>query len=660
MSTNDDAVDEPSKCEEGLLLEYDVILCGTGLVQSILASSLARAGKSILHVDARDFYGETDGVLTLPFIQSGHLWSKETVQEEIREMNSSIPLNVPSLTLHSTSQLDNVPVLVGTEVETPYGRGHVISLPSKESNKISILLDKWTSANGNSPHLHIGLPDTPMDDFLAYLVKQSIQPTILKRAQNILKSQSRSFAMDLSPNLIFASGVATHSFLTSGVAEYLEFKSVEGLLWFQDGQLSRVPCSKGDVFSSKLLKPMEKRRLMKFLQVVMDYGVNQQFTQMPSEEDESTSTVKEASVQSLNERTLNQGRSLSRPQNKAVSTTDLEDLMKEIENGNRTLQSYLENKHKLSHHLIDLVRYALALENNIELISLEEGMKNLCKHLQGLGKYGTTAFLTPLYGSGEFSQAFCRSAAVHGGTYLLRRQPRDILVGDDGNVSGIVLMDNDNNTLKTIKCKHVVTSRASLPVTSKQFILRRISIFLGRVVNDATEQRHVILIPPESKNVGNSNVIHGLALDWYSRIAAPETTVLHLSTTVSNLDDVSFLDRAAESMMPVGSTEIYHVTFSHVSPTSTFQTTLGLHICPASAQRLVADTAFGDAKVIFENVCQNVDFLALSKEMNTAVQERQMGHNDDDDERMLLESAVGMIESKDNIKNALDKDKVVS
>ena len=536
----------------------------------------------------------------------------------------------------------------------------MISLPSKESNKISILLDTWTLANGNAPHLHIGLPDTPMDDFLAYLVKQSIQPTILKRAQNILKSQSRSFAMDLSPNLIFASGVATHSFLTSGVAEYLEFKSVEGLLWFQDGQLSRVPCSKGDVFSSKLLKPMEKRRLMKFLQVVMDYGVNQQFTQMPSEQDESTSAVKEASVQSLNERTLNQGRSLSRPQNKAVSTTDLEDLMKEIENGNRTLQSYLEDKHKLSHQLMDLVRYALALENNVELISLEEGMKNLCEHLQGLGKYGTTAFLTPLYGSGEFSQAFCRSAAVHGGTYLLRRQPRDILVGDDGNVSGIVLMDNDNNTLKTIKCKHVVTSRASLPVTSKQFILRRISIVLGRVVNDATEQRHVILIPPESRNVGNSNVIHGLALDWYSRIAAPETPVLHLSTTVSNLDDVSFLDRAAESMMPVGSTEIYHVTFSHVSPTSTFQSTLGLHICPVSAQRLVADTAFGDAKVIFENICQNVDFLALSKEMNTAVQERQMGHNDDDDERMLLESAVGMIESKDNIKNALDKDKVLS
>ena len=505
-----------------------------------------------------------------------------------------------------------------------------------------------------------------MDDVSAYLVKQSIQPTVLKQAQGILESQSRSFAMDLTPNLIFASGVATHAFLTSGVAEYLEFKPLEGLLWFQDGQLSRVPCSKGDVFSSKLLKPLEKRRLMKFLQVVMDYAVNQQFTQIPLEGVEpsslssssSSSLVNEATVQSLNERTLNQGRSLSRPQNKAVSTTDVQNLMKEIENGNCTLQSYLDDNHKLSHHLINLVRYALALENNVNLISLEQGMENLCKHLQGLGKYGTTAFLTPMYGSGEFSQSFCRSAAVHGGTFLLRRQPREILLGDDGNVSGIVLMDNNSKTSKVIKCKHVVTSRASLPVTSKQFILRRISVVLGRVVNDATEQRHVILIPPDSKDVSNFNVIDGLALDWYSRVAAPETTVLHLSTTVFNLDDVSVLDRAAKLIVPSESTEIYHVTFSHVSPTTTFQSTLGLHICPISAQRLVADTAFEDAKVIFESICQNVTFLALSKEMNAAVQDRDMGRDDDDDddERTLLKSAVGMIKTKDNINNILDKD----
>ena len=60
--------------DEGLLTRYDVVICGTGLVQSILASALARAGKSVLHCDAQGYYGELDAVLTLPYIQHGQLW----------------------------------------------------------------------------------------------------------------------------------------------------------------------------------------------------------------------------------------------------------------------------------------------------------------------------------------------------------------------------------------------------------------------------------------------------------------------------------------------------------------------------------------------------------------------------------------------------------
>ena len=659
--SNADATQEPPTDSEGLLFEYDVVLCGTGLVQSILASALARAGKNILHVDARDFYGETDGVLALPYIQNGDVWNQETVTLEAppEETNNTIPLTVPGLNLHSTSQLDIVPIQLGTEVDTPYGRGNVVSLPSLDSKttSVSISLGNWILANGKAPLLHVGLPDSASDDLTAHLAKHSIQSTLLTRARSILDSHSRSFAMDLTPNLIFASGVAVTSFLTSGVSEYLEFKSIEGLLWFQDGQLSRVPCSKGDVFSSKLLKPMDKRRLMKFLQVVMDYGVSQQFSHvLPQDVDAPANTttatpVNEATVQSLNERMLNQGRSLSRPQNKPVSTTDLEELMKEMELGNhRTLQSYLQDKHNLSPYLMTLVRYALALESTVESSSLEEGMERLCQHLQGLGKFGSTAFLTPMYGSGEFPQAYCRSAAVHGGTYLLRRQPTHIVVGNDNHVCGVVLMDSDTQTKKTVKSKHVITSRASLPATSQQHCLRRISIVLGTIVRDVPEQRHVILMPPDS--VGNTNVIHGLALDWHSRVAASGTTILHLTTTVSNLDDVAMLDRAATSMVPAGSTELYQVTFSHVLPTSEVPTVTGLSICPSSAQRLVADKAFQEAKAIFDTICQGVDFLALSEEVNAAVKERQMGREDDDDDLMLLESAVGMLEMKEE---AVDK-----
>ena len=81
---------------------------------------------------------------------------------------------------------------------------------------------------------------------------------------------------------VLSSGLAVEGMLASGVAEYVEFKPLEALLWLEDDQdtqtkgsrgqlLSRVPCSKGDVFGTKMLAPMDKRRLMKFIQLSSEY-----------------------------------------------------------------------------------------------------------------------------------------------------------------------------------------------------------------------------------------------------------------------------------------------------------------------------------------------------------------------------------------------------
>jgi len=53
-------------------------------------------------------------------------------------------------------------------------------------------------------------------------------------------------------------------------------------------------------------------------------------------------------------------------------------------------------------------------------VSTEEGLTAVFRHLTALGVHGETAFLAPLYGSGELAQAFCRLCAIHRGTYLLR------------------------------------------------------------------------------------------------------------------------------------------------------------------------------------------------------------------------------------------------
>lgn len=72
--------------------------------------------------------------------------------------------------------------------------------------------------------------------------------------------------------------------------------------------LSRVPCSKADVFGTKLLTPLEKRRLMKFLLFASDWGLQR------AGED----------VLARNEAGLGRGRSLRRPQNRQAASGDFD------------------------------------------------------------------------------------------------------------------------------------------------------------------------------------------------------------------------------------------------------------------------------------------------------------------------------------------------
>lgn len=67
-----------------------------------------------------------------------------------------------------------------------------------------------------------------------------------------------------------------------------------------------MPCSKADVFGTKLLTPLEKRRLMKFLLFASDWGLQR------AGED----------VLARNEAGLGRGRSLRRPQNREAASGD--------------------------------------------------------------------------------------------------------------------------------------------------------------------------------------------------------------------------------------------------------------------------------------------------------------------------------------------------
>ncbi len=55
-----------------------------------------------------------------------------------------------------------------------------------------------------------------------------------------------------------------------------------------------------------------------------------------------------------------------------------------------------------------LLQLLLVLGGYIFAYFLPQGLKATKKFIQSLGRYGNTAFLWPLYGSGELPQCFCR------------------------------------------------------------------------------------------------------------------------------------------------------------------------------------------------------------------------------------------------------------
>eukprot|EP00624_Nannochloropsis_granulata_P004341 evm.model.NODE_31663_length_8975_cov_19.322897.2 len=188
---------------------------------------------------------------------------------------------------------------------------------------------------------------------------------------------------------------------------------------------------------------------MKFLQLVADWGFRSQSGKAP---------------QVRNEVELGQGRSLQRPQNKA--RVDMEGIDKFLD---RPFKEFL-NFQKMEGHLQWVVMHALALlvidtegeegkEGGEAMKTTEEGLRRVWGHLQGLGRYGKTAFLWPLFGGGDLTQAFCRTASVWGATYLLREQPAGVVLHPTtGKCLGV--MDRKGGA---VACEYVVLGEGSVP-----------------------------------------------------------------------------------------------------------------------------------------------------------------------------------------------------
>lgn len=186
--------------------EFDVIVVGTGLTESLLAAACARAGQRVLHLDSNDHYGSRCSSYGLKQMDA---WLR----------GPPVPPDDDSAVSAEGTVPQPPPPRIAVLTDAPTG---VSFMPTGASAE--------------------GLPPA---DMLA---------------------QSHRYNIDLTPQLLLCAGEMVGVLRSSGVASYLEFKPVQAHLCGSSSELQRVPCGKADIFQSASISLADKRHLMKFLQ----------------------------------------------------------------------------------------------------------------------------------------------------------------------------------------------------------------------------------------------------------------------------------------------------------------------------------------------------------------------------------------------------------
>ncbi|XP_035180721.1 rab proteins geranylgeranyltransferase component A 1 [Oxyura jamaicensis] len=414
---------------DNLPAEFDVVVVGTGLPESIIAAACARSGQRVLHVDSRNYYGGNWASFSFSGLLS---WIKENQEKSdisdecedwrklILENEEVISLNKKDKTIEhveafcfgdqdSAKDVEEAGALPKLPVFGASGAEEVAPDPNKECPPLESAIpraESWepekaarvdpaSAAEGDDTEVNCeneSSPSMSSSESALDLGKAEAAPSevSVQEPNKIMYSQivreGRRFNIDLVSKLLYSRGLLIDLLIKSNVSRYAEFKNATRILAFREGKVEQVPCSRADVFNSRQLTMVEKRMLMKFLTFCLDYE------QHPDE---------------------------------------FQDYK------NSTFAQFLRTR-KLTPSLQHFILHSIAMVSETDCSTLE-GLQATRKFLQCLGRYGNTPFLFPLYGQGEIPQCFCRMCAVFGGIYCLRHSVQCLVVDkESGRCKAII------------------------------------------------------------------------------------------------------------------------------------------------------------------------------------------------------------------------------
>jgi len=349
------------------------------------------------------------------------------------------------------------------------------------------------------------------DDFLTFISNDADGEKNTPRKE--LSDQSRSYNVDVLPKLLYASGPMTTAIVRSSVTHYVDFKCIAQELAYISSEFREIPSSRNHIFNNNFLSLIEKRKLMKFISTYI----------------------------------LAPNSPLLLPENRE-----------------RSFAEFLDSQN-LGDKINKFILYSISLltfdQANHRQATQEEAFHRIQFYSQSVGRYGSTPFIYPLYGTSELPQAFSRLCAVNSGVYVLRRSAKEWLLTPqhqhqpsqeeiepkenqeerDIDKQGKKLYGIVCTAGQQLTCDYLISTIDDVPspyitTTLNGIISRCVCITDAPLVKNETssgENSLFVVIPPKEEKFNNQHPILILQLDSPLRISPQNKYLVHLTTHVT-------------------------------------------------------------------------------------------------------------------------------
>lgn len=228
----------------------------------------ARVGKKVIHFDRNDFYGNQYSSFSLETFHR-YLSSQSNLSNEgVKNVTTGNSLSIPTEPL---TLISNYELVVPSSTTTTTSTTTSTTTPTNSDINTESNVEPTTQPNETSE----GKQETNTNDFASLLI------------------DSRRYNIDLISKIQFANSEEIRILISSAVARYLEFKTIDKTYLFLEKQFQSVPCTKSDLFRTTFLGLVEKRLLNKFITFVRAQLAKNNNQQLDDDDEPNVTVSKE-------------------------------------------------------------------------------------------------------------------------------------------------------------------------------------------------------------------------------------------------------------------------------------------------------------------------------------------------------------------------------